>query len=125
MLRSLLALMLGLSLAAVEEFVTPAVTVTPLDADHPPQVQGDSDEGELDYRTIDVLERDLAIPKSELRRMGARYLELKALAPNLRKYPDLIILDHNEVSDGLRPTPQFYRDLATNQVFRVYGKVTP
>lgn len=34
MLRSLLALMLGLSLAAVEEIATPAVTVVPLDADH-------------------------------------------------------------------------------------------
>jgi hypothetical protein len=64
----------------------------------------------------------LAIPKSELQRMAMRYVELQARPPNVALYPDLIILDHNEVALGYVPSPNFYTQMGTNGVFRIFGK---
>jgi hypothetical protein len=65
----------------------------------------------------------LAIPKSELQRMAMRYVELQARPPNVELYPDLIILDHNEVASGLKPSTNYYHSMGTNRVFRVFGKI--
>lgn len=65
----------------------------------------------------------LAIPKSELLRMAMRYAELQARQPNLTVYPDMIVLDHNEVASGLRPSTNYYRMAGSNAVFRIYSKM--
>jgi hypothetical protein len=58
---------------------------SPLDTHHLPQVQDVAEEGELDYSTIDVLERDLTIPKSECR---IRHFDGSYSVPELRSLSD-------------------------------------
>ena len=62
----------------------------------------------------------LRLPNSERDRLSGKYSESLAKKTDSAHYPDTIILTAFERNMGLLPSPEYYREFYTNQVFYVY-----